>query len=538
MQKNKDNFSKYSFDYLEYTTNYSGIKHTFQSKAKTNKTAYYVNGSFLNSSSSLENNTFFRLKAKLEHSLSKRWIGGFIQMESNKRKEKLTSQYTNLSHQFKEIEGYIGFGDSTKVFAKIGMNYRVNDSIKNGIFTQTNNRKTIYINSKLIQNKNTNLAVYANYKNSENAFTENEQSLNSRITYSQKLFNSFIHLNTVYETSSGNIPQQEYIYIKTEPGQGYYTWIDYNNNGVKEFNEFEIAKFKDEAEYLRVALPNLSYINTQRAKWTQSVVINPSQWATSLGFKKAVSYLYNQTYFLIDNQQKRVNDTFNLNPFDIDESKLLGLNFSFRNSLFFNKNLQKYSLTYTFGKSKNKQLYSIGNQENNSLLHQLKLQHKLGKYWLLDLNTSRSENLVETENFTNKNYQINSIDFLSKFTYLYNKDHRFSIFYQLKNKENVQLDFETLQQQNFGTSYYYIGKKKSQLSAEINLFLNNFEGNQNSPVAYQMLEGLQSGKNYTWSLMYQKKLSSSLHLNFNYLGRKCENSNTIHTGSIQLRAQF
>jgi len=59
------------------------------------------------------------------------------------------------------------------------------------------------------------------------------------------------------------------VYIKTEPGQGYYTWIDYNNNGIKEFNEFEIAIYKDQADYLRVALPNLTFINTQRAKWQQ-----------------------------------------------------------------------------------------------------------------------------------------------------------------------------------------------------------------------------------------------------------------------------
>ena len=77
-----------------------------------------------------------------------------------------------------------------------------------------------------------------------------------------------------------------------------------------------------------------------------------------------------------------------------------------------------------------------------------------------------------------------------------------------------------------------------QINAEINLFLNDFEGNQNSPVSYQMLEGLQSGKNYTWSLGYLKKMNSFLNLTVNYLGRKSEKSNTIHTGSIQLRAHF
>ena len=70
------------------------------------------------------------------------------------------------------------------------------------------------------------------------------------------------------------------------------------------------------------------------------------------------------------------------------------------------------------------------------------------------------------------------------------------------------------------------------------VFLNDFTGNVNTPVAYQMLEGLQPGKNYTWNLLYSQKLNAFLNLNISYLGRKSENSKTIHTGSIQLKALF
>ena len=85
---------------------------------------------------------------------------------------------------------------------------------------------------------------------------------------------------------------------------------------------------------------------------------------------------------------------------------------------------------------------------------------------------------------------------------------------------------------------FYIDKKKNQISASIQVFLNDFTGNTNTPVAYQMLEGLQAGENYTWNLLFNKKLNSFLNLNLNYLGRKSENSRTIHTGSVQLKAIF
>ena len=89
-----------------------------------------------------------------------------------------------------------------------------------------------------------------------------------------------------------------------------------------------------------------------------------------------------------------------------------------------------------------------------------------------------------------------------------------------------------------GTNFQYANKQSFSISANINLYLNNFDGNVNSPVAFQMLEGLQPGTNMTWLLTVQKRLTSYLDLNLNYFGRKSENSNTIHTGTMQLRASF
>jgi len=528
----------YGIHLMNYTANYNGIKHDFKSINRLKNTILTTNYSLLKNTTTIENNIFLRAKGKIEHSLRAAWIGGLIHTETNEKKLKASQQLTNLSHQFKEYEIYVGVGDSTKVYSKIGFNYRQNDSIRANAFTKINTRKTFYINSKLIQNSNTNLSIFANYRITNNTFLDSEKSLNSRITYQQKLFNNFININTIYETSSGNIPRQDYVYIKTEPGLGYYTWIDYNSNGIKEFNEFEVAIYKDQAAYLRVALPNLNFINTQRAKLTQVFTINPAQWSSKKGIKNVISHFYNQTNFSINNEQERSKNTFNLNPFDVDESKLLGLNFSIRNSFFLNRSLQNYSFVFTYAKSKNKHLYSIGSQEFNTTLHQLSLLHKLSKFWLLNLTSNISKDHVNTENFTNQNYQINAFEIAPKLTFEYSKNHQFSFFYNFKNKENTIASFETLQQQKLGTSYYYKSQIGSLLRAEFNLFFNDFMGNRNSPVAYQMLEGLQSGKNYTWSLIFQQKINSFINVNVNYLARKSENSSIIHTGSVQLRADF
>ncbi|AOW18281.1 hypothetical protein LPB03_12840 [Polaribacter vadi] len=534
----KGDFVTYQFNNLTYDNSFKGTKHELKSKINANKTSFFLDGSFLSNTSNLEDNSFFRARAKAEHSLKKSWFGGILNFETNLRENINTNEFINTSHRFKDYEAYFGIGDSTAVFAKIGFNYRNNDSIKQNQFTEINNRKTFYINSKLIKNKNTNLSVFANYRITKNNFTEDEKALNSKVVFNQKLFDSFINLGTVYETSSGNVARQDFVYVQTEPGLGFYTWIDYNNDGIKDFNEFEIALFQDQANYLRLPRPNLRFIATQRAKWSQSITINPRKWSNKKGFKKLISQFYNQSFLSVENEQERTANSFQLNPFDFNENSLIALNLNIRNSLYYNKDLQKNSVTFTYGNSQLKQQYFIGNQENTIKLHQLEYANKFANFWLIDVLAKTSKNSLETENFINRNFEIDANEINPKISFLYNENNRFSAFYHFKKKENRLEDFEVLNQQKFGVEYFYISKNKNQISANVNVFLNDFTGDTNTPVAYQMLEGLQAGKNYTWNVLFNRKLNSFLNLNLSYLGRKSENSRAIHTGSVQLRANF
>ncbi len=538
LQKKDQHFLLYKFENLQYSDAYKGNKNEIQAKFQLKNTTFSAKGSFLTNTSTLEDNSFYVAKANVEHRLKKSWIGAFVNFENNSRKNINTNQFVNTSHRFKEYESYIGLGDTTKIFAKIGVNFRNNDSIKSNQFAEINNRKTFYIDSKLIKNSQTNLSIFANYRITQNNFTEDEKTLNSRVVFNQKLFDNFINLTTIYETSSGNVARQDYVYVKTEPGLGFYTWIDYNEDGIQDFNEFEIALFQDQAEYLRLPKPNLRFLATQRASFKQTIAINPKNWASKTGLKKLFSHFYNNTFLTVENEQERTGNTFQLNPFDINSDALIGLNYNFKNSLYYHKDLQNHSMTFTYGDSQLKQQYFIGNQENKINLYQLDYAHKFANFWLIDLTGKLTNNDLTTENFDDRNYEINSYEMEPKISFLQSQNNRFSAFYQFKNKQNNIQNLEKLQQQKIGVEYFYLGENNNQISANITLFLNDFTGNVNSPVAYQLLEGLQPGTNYTWNVLFNKKLNAFLNLQLNYLGRKSENSKTIHTGNVQLRAVF
>ncbi|SFS65531.1 hypothetical protein [Lutibacter maritimus] len=533
-QKNK---VIYEFENLKFGDFFTGNKHHFYGNLFINNLSVTFNNSILNSESALENGVFSRNFIAAKYHLKKSWYGVLFNAENNKKRVNERGTYSNLSHKFNEYEAFLGVGDSTKVFSQIGINFRTTDSIQNNRFERVNNAKTYYIKSTFINSKTANLNTYINYRTVENANYKNEESLNSKIVYQQQLFKQFLSLSTTYQTLSGNLPQQDYTYIKTEPGQGFYTWIDYNNNEIKELNEFEIAQFPDQATYLRVILPTVKYIATHQNKFIQSIAINPQQWNLKKGIQKLFSYFYNQTAILIDNKQKKQTH-FNLNPFDITNDNLIGLNFNVNNNFYFNRGKKHYSTTYNYINSQTKNTTTIDNLENNLKLHKLEFEHKLGNFWQLNFEVSNAKNTTNSLNYVNRNYKLNNNSIFPKISYYYTDNVFVSIFYEFKNKENKLGDFETLKLQNIGFQTNYANGENYLLKAEINLFKNKFTGNNNSPVGYQMLEGLQPGNNYTWSLLFYKKLNSFLNLNINYLGRKSETSKTIHTGTIQLKALF
>lgn len=530
----------YQFEKLDYTESYSGARHTTTAFFKLKKWTIENQGSFLNSDGTTSTSKFIRNQARTKYHFGKNWIGASFQIEDNQEKDKVTNQFSALSQRFSEYGAFVGRGDSTKVFVELGFLQRRNDSLQNGLLQHVNNSQTYFLRSKLIQNKTTDLAVYASYRilDFTDATRKNEPSLNSRILYTDRFFNQLMQLGTTYETSSGTIAQQEFTYIEVPTGQGVYTWNDYNGNGIQELEEFEIAQYSDQARFIRIFLPNQIYIKTNQNKFSQSVALNPLQWQNEKGFKKLLSYFYNQTSFIMDRKVKSEGENLELNPFASSEENILGLNSSFRNSLFYNRGKQKHSVTYSYLVNKGKNLLSVGSQTVKNNSHQLQYTHLYQKSWLFNFFTKTIKTDLVSEDFVEKNYDLTGYQLAPKISYLFSKNTSLDFFYEFQNKENQIGNLETLRQNRLGTSFSYAGDKKVTINGEFSLYENKFNGNEFSSVGFQMLEGLQAGQNLVWKLLVQKNITQFLDVNLNYQGRKSETGATVHTGNVQLRAYF
>lgn len=530
----------YQFEKLNFLNNFSGNRHVLNGLFQLKNWTIQNQGSFLKSDAIVSTSKFIRNQSQIRYHFNKNWIGISERLENNQERNKSTNQFSALSQRFLEYGVFTGRGDSTKVFVEFGFLKRVNDSLQNGFLERKNNSQTFTFKSKLIKTNKSDLSAFINYRVLDfvDSSKKKESSLNSRIIYNDRFFKQFIQSTSVFETNSGSIPQQEFTYLEVPIGQGVYTWNDYNSNGIQELQEFEMAPFIDQAKYIRVYLPNRIYIKTHQNKFSQSIILSTNQWQNEQGFKKILSYFYNQTFFIIDRKIKNEGNNFNLNPFISPKENVLGLNASFRNSLFYNRGKQNHSITYTYIKNQTKNLLSIGSQEAKNSSHQLQYSHLYEKSWLFGFFVNTINTTTISDNYTENNYEVKGYHLAPKISYLFSKNTSLDLFYELQNKENQIGNLETLLQNRFGTSFTFVDKNNLTMNGEFSFYQNKFKGSEYSSVGFQMLEGLQAGQNLTWKLLLQKNLTQFLDINLNYQGRKSQTSQTIHTGNIQLRAYF
>lgn len=86
------------------------------------------------------------------------------------------------------------------------------------------------------------------------------------------------------------------------------------------------------------------------------------------------------------------------------------------------------------------------------------------------------------------------------------------------------------------TSYNAAGSFS--LTSKCSFIKNRYNASANNAIAYEMLDGLQIGNNYTWNFVFQRNFGSGIQLSIIYDGRASAAAPTINIGSVQARAFF
>jgi len=197
-------------------------------------------------------------------------------------------------------------------------------------------------------------------------------------------------------------------------------------------------------------------------------------------------------------------------------------------------------MDWLFQYNENKVLLVNGFEYRILNTQQINIRYTFLKNYMLKTNYSYWLKRNTSEFFSTSNYRIPAHIFGISANAQFQNKYRITLLYDFTYKENsANIMFkELLRSQKFGTEANLRIAKKTNILGKFNFIMVNYNNLEQSVVSYEMLDGLNKGKNYIWGFTVQTYITDFLQLNLNYEGRGAEHTKVIHTGNIQLRAFF
>ncbi len=495
-------------------------------------------------------NQFIRHRLDVSKSIKRVRLG--IKNDQEHNQFKTNGILETRSYSFFDVQGYAALGDTVKGEVKFTYRERTDGrsdstSLKRAAIARTigiewtkrstagigwkNQRLVIIGNVRTLEIKDTNLIQQAP-----------EQTTNGRFDHEIKLLKGALQLTTFYEVGAGLEQKKEFVYIKVNDGQGVYTWNDYNGNGIKDLNEFEIAAYSDQASYIRVFTPSNVYSRTYSNEYNQSLVLKPERvWSNEIGVKKFIALFSTMSRFRIQRKVSIFDGLDAYNPFarNIDDASLISTSGNVRQSVYFNRLSSVFGMEYHFNHQSSKTLLASGfdgrDVESNEINARLNLQKKwsvLGSY-------ERGTKNAVVDYTTNRSYSLNYYLIKPSLVYQPSSSFRISLDGRYSYKKNApQFGGESSLLRDIGITTKVNQAKKGSFQGQVNYIQITFDGNANSPLGFELLEALKPGQNTVWSVGYQRSVSKNLQISIQYNGRKSAGNTAVHAGGMEVKAFF
>lgn len=545
----------YAMNLFTEGSDYQGLRHNVAGNWQYKALSMNYTGSYLTTDDQLnvQKTRFYRHKAVISQRVQKIKFTYSDEFENNLFRNARTDSLLPRAYQFWEWEGSVSNADSSKNNIKMFYRERRDKLNYGNRLRDSTKAMNIGLQASIYSIKNNPFSVLMTYRqldlrNVVDSSLAPDKTLLNRFEYNPRYFKGFITAGIFYETGYGLENKREFYYLEVAAGQGQYAWIDYNGNGVRELNEFETAQFSDQALYIRIYTPTNQYVKVLQNQLSISMNIRPSAIIKEpkTGAARFANRWMLQTAIRVDNKVNDNNSLDNFNPLaTVTGSLLIASNNNIRQSLFFNQGSAVFGADYTYVSNRSKQQLTNGMEEKTLESHEVKWRVNFLEAWAVNSDNLMSLKKNTSEYFPARDYVIEGYETEQRLIYQPNTVFRTSLIYKYTDKKNTAKGTETVPAgfqkaflNNFGLELKYNQTEKGSLTGRVDLIKIKYNDTENSSVAYEMLNGLSLGDNFTWELVYQRNLGSNIQISINYNGRKTPNANAVHLGGAQIRAFF
>lgn len=526
---------------------YRGQKNVFSLDYRNRGFSFKAVGNWLQSNVGDEQSLFSRPNFDIGQYLDKehRWqIGIYFEQEKNARRFVPTDTLTPLSFYYDLRRIYLRRSQGENLNLEMYYQKRF-DYFGNGRdFLTGTEADDFSIKGRWAKGTNSIIDATLTIRNLD-IRRDNPQVSEGGLNYVGKINHQFnllegaIRTTTAYEVGSGQEPKRTFQYLKVDPGQGVYTFLDQNGDGIQQINEFEIAPFPEQAEYVRITVLTNDFVATNNVSYNQSISLDPRR---ILGNKEGFMSRWSDQGSIRILRKNLQNAGISLwSPFalSIADSALVSVSAQIRNVLYFNRSNPKYDIQYEWNDFRNRFILTTGYESKELFRHILRSRINFHQEFSGLMTLVSESNIQDSENFDNKDYQIQSYELQPELTWQPSSTFRLNTKYKFANKSN---------ELNEGQDRAVIHDLKSEATfskvstssfrANLSLVLIDYIGPGNGSLEFAMLEGLKDGTNWIWGLGYDRRLANNIRINISYDGRKSGTSRVVHTARAQVSAFF
>lgn len=539
----------YNFSFYDRKDQYTGYKHKPSFILQDSTYSVLASTDLLLSEGVIESTTFNRPLIELSKRFNNfnNWSVRFKYLaESNKRRSSIDDTLLSSSYDWDEYYVYLDSPQGEQSRFSFYGKRRVDRLPKNNELVRGARINEAGINGAY-KGKQSGVVWNFSYRNfvvddAELVNEVNTSTLLGRIDYDLRAWDGFFTLTSSYNIGSGQEAKREFQFVKVEKGEGNYVYLgDLNEDGEDQINEYEVAVFSDQADFIRVNVVNNEFIRTENQGINQSLRLSPdrilrnksSRWA------RFVSRITTSSIIRFDQKISSAGGGgISFLKFDIRDTSLVSYNSLTNHTLFFNRGNPKYDLQMGYRSTSNRFVQITGYEDRrlNEYFFRARVNPKSFLDFITEVEIGKREN--DSEFFDNKDLDLDFIRLTPTINYRPSTSLRIKLEYAYEQKDQLINDLEEARFHELSVETTWRQASRSSLVASVSLVDITYDGLINTPIAYSILNGLNKGKNYLWSIDVTRRLAGNVDLNLNYNGRITGDAPTVHVMRAQVRANF
>ncbi len=526
---------------------YDGFRQALQGNLHVGKLDATVDGSLLNTMAGATSSGFLRNKSVLAYRFKPFTVGVSDEMERNRFRSDSLQALTPGSYAYNDWETFVQSPDQAKAKFRLSAGQRQDQALREGSLTPSTEADNYSASLDLGGKKVRKLAATFTYRrlrilDSTLTAQRAEDTYLARLDHGHSALKGVLNWDLFYTFGSGLEQRREYLYVQVPAGQGMYVWNDYNGNGVKELNEFELASFGYEADYIRVFVQTNDMVRVFSNQMSASGELRPSAvWRDAKGWRGFLGKWNDVASLSSDRKTGDNTDGNGFNPFitNIGDTSLIALNSSVRNTVYYDRSSRTWSMDHTFQNDRGKSLLLNGYESRLRESHLVHVRWNTTSQWTLEVEAATGRNASTSNLLAGRTYSIQEQSAAPKLTWQPNARMRGTAQFKYTEKRNaLEYGGELALVKNLGTEFRFNATDKGTVQLNANLVDIDYNGTVDSSLGTEMLNGLKPGTNMTWSVAVQRRISDHLQVDLTYNGRSSPGVTVVHVGGAQVRAFF